>query len=299
MTSRLAFLVLAVLLAAYLATGFVVVPPGEVVVVRRLGRALPVAWTRGPHWGLPYGLDRLTRIRVDQVRRLSVGLVGPPGSEEEPGAGEFLTGDLNLLRTRAVVQYRIADPAASAFRVAQLEPLLSRLAESSLARALSSQGIDSALREGRPLVAREVEADLSRSVDLYGLGLSILGVNLTDTRPPQEVQPDFAAAQSAGSERERKLNEAKSYEVTTLKSARAQAQARHDQAKAQANRTVVLAKAKAHRFSHLLAEAERSPRLTVRRLYLDALHDLLPKVRRKVLLTPEEPVDISILGSEK
>ena len=45
--------------------------------------------------------------------------------------------------------------------------------------------------------------------------------------------------------------------------------------------------------------AERSRPLTVRRLYRDALRDLLPRVRRKLVLTPDEPVDLSLMGAEK
>ena len=46
----------------------------------------------------------------------------------------------------------------------------------------------------------------------------------------------------------------------------------------------------------LLAEADRSRALTVSRLYRDALRDLLPRVRRKVLMTPDEPVDLGLFG---
>jgi hypothetical protein len=61
----------------------------------------------------------------------------------------------------------------------------------------------------------------------------------------------------------------------------------------------VPSRGQAERVLALLAEADRSRALTVRRLYRDALRDLLPRVRRKVLLTPEEPVDLSLFGVEK
>src|SRR5262245_51780030 len=91
-------------LAAYLATGWVVVAPGEAVVVRRLGRVLPRPWTSGPHWGWPIGIDRVTRVRTDEVRRVSVGLASTAGPGDSPDAGEYLTGDANLIRAQASVQ---------------------------------------------------------------------------------------------------------------------------------------------------------------------------------------------------
>jgi membrane protease subunit HflK len=285
---------------AYAATGFVVVAPGEAVVVRRLGRTLPRAWTQGPHLGLPIGLDRRIRVRTDAVRRLEVGLGGVPGPEDEPGAGEFLTGDRNVLRARGVVQYRVADPVAFVLRAEGAERLLGRLAESALARAVARRGVDEALRAGRAAIARDAEADLASAVgrDRLDLGVAILGLSLTDARPPTEVEPAFAAAQAARSEHDRRLNEAATYAATARTLATAEAEARVAAATAKADRNIVLARARADRFHILLDQADRSRPLTVRRLYYEALRDLLPRVRRTILLTPDEPVDLSILGAE-
>jgi modulator of FtsH protease HflK len=299
MRRRASLLVLGLLLgsALYLATGWIVVSPGEAVVVRRLGRVLLQPWTQGPHWGGPLGIDRTVRVRTDEVRRLEIGLAGTPSADDAPGAGEFLTGDLNLLRARGVVQYRVADPIAFVLHAEDVEPLLRRLAEASLTRALAHRGVDSALRTERLEIARDAEAELARSVSRYDLGLAILGVSLTDARPPAEVQADFDAAQAAQSEFDRRLNEAKTYAATALPAAGSSALARTEQAHAAANRTVALARSSADRFLALLVEADKSRSLTVRRLYRDTLRDLLPRVRRKLLLTPDEPVDLSIFGN--
>src|SRR5262249_53035631 len=99
-----------IVILAYAGSGWTVVAPGEVVVVRRFGRVLPAAWPPGLHLGWPWGIDRKTRVRLDAVRRLPIGLVDVPGPDDDPGAGEYLTGDLNLLRAQGIVQYRVADP---------------------------------------------------------------------------------------------------------------------------------------------------------------------------------------------
>jgi modulator of FtsH protease HflK len=298
MKLRLIALSLIALVVGCVATGWVEVAPGEVVVVRRLGRVVPAPWTPGPHLGWPFGLERRVRVRTDEVRRLQVGLAGIAGPDVEPGSGEYMTGDLNLLRARSVVQYRVSDPVAFVTRSEAIEPILVRLSESSLARALARRGIDAALRLDRATIALDVASDLARSIADDRLGVTILGVSLTDARPPGEVAPDFAAAQAAQSERDRRVNEAKSYAATTLTAARSEARARIEHAHGQADRVVLIARSKADRFLALQAEAGRSRALTVRRLYLDALRDLWPRVKRKLVLTPDEPVDLSILGVE-
>src|SRR5579883_2468542 len=128
--------ILAVLTLAVLATGWVVVAPGEVAVVRRFGRVLPRPLSPGAHLGWPLGIDRISRVRTDEVRRLSIGLAGTPGPFDDPGTGEYLTGDLNLLRARGIVQYRVSDPLAFVLQQDGVEPHLTRLAEASLTRAL-------------------------------------------------------------------------------------------------------------------------------------------------------------------
>ena len=297
MNARRIALLLSILIFLFLlATGWTNVAPGEIAVVRRLGRVVRPAWGPGPHLAWPAGIDRIDRIRTDEVRRIEIGNIQATDTLSAPGTGEFLTGDRNLLRAVAAIQYRVADPGAFSFRTSDREALLKRLAESSLTRALAASTIDASLGEGRTSIALAASRDLDTIARRYDLGISILGVSLTDTRPPPEVAPDFAAAEAARSHHDRRLNEAKTYEATTLTKADSLARARIERAHAGADRVVALARSKANRFVTLLAEAGRSRQMTLRRIYLDAVKELLPKVRRKLFLTPEEPVDLSILG---
>ena len=75
MSNRVGWVAAALLLVAagYLASGVAVVQPDEVAVVRRLGAVLVEPWEPGLHWGLPWGIDQLDRIKLNQTRTLSVG----------------------------------------------------------------------------------------------------------------------------------------------------------------------------------------------------------------------------------
>ncbi len=278
------------------AAGSTAVGPGEVVVVRRLGRALPGGWGPGWHWTLPFGLDRTTRLRVDEVRRLEFGGSGDPGPLDAPGLGEYLTGDANLLRARGVVQYRVADPARFVLRAADRDGLLERTTEASVARALASRGVDGPMLGDRTFVGREIADHLSGLVGDLGLGIEVLGVSLAEVRPPVEVAPAFADAQAARSVRDRRIAEGSAIAATLRPAAIASAGRAIDGARARADRSRALAEAQASRFLGLLAEAERDRPLTVRRLYRDTLRDLLPRVRRKVWMSPGDPVDLGLFG---
>jgi modulator of FtsH protease HflK len=295
MNKYLATVLIGAVLGASLtgASGWCMVAPGEVAVVRRLGRLVEPLWGPGLHWRLPLGIDRIERVRSDAVRQVTIGLTG---QVVEPAAGEVMTGDLNLLRFQATVQYRVARPVDFVLRAQQVEPILTSAAEASVARALAVRGVDAALRSERQAVIMEVERDLERLVDRYQSGISILSVSLTDLRPPTEVEADFSAAQAAESDRDRRANEAKSYDETTTTAARAAAQANLDAAHATAQRTTLMAQAESQRFLALLVEVERSRSLTMRRLYIDTMQALMDGVKRKLVLPPGHDVDLTLLG---
>ncbi len=126
---------LVVALGLFVAGGWCLVAPGEVVVVRRFGRIVDPPWGPGLHWHVPLGIDHLDRVRSDAVRQFTVGQAGTPAHDQEPSEGEALTGDLNLVRIQATIQYRVARPVDYIARAEQVEPLLIRSTEGSLSRA--------------------------------------------------------------------------------------------------------------------------------------------------------------------
>ena len=73
--SRRAALITGFVLAVtfYLATGVTAVQPDEVGIVRRFGAVQREPWEPGLHWGLPWGMDRVDRIKLNQTRTLAVG----------------------------------------------------------------------------------------------------------------------------------------------------------------------------------------------------------------------------------
>lgn len=292
---------LALVVAGFLvlATGFEAVEPGESLLVRRLGKVVDRPMGAGLHWVIPLGIDRVDRVRIDEVRRLSIGFAGVPGPSTSPGSGEFLSGDLNLVKAEAVVQYRAADPAAFAMLGDRVEPLILGFGEAALSRALAHRAIDDALRADRLAIAAEVAEHLAEDCERFGLGLSILGVNLTEVRPPEEVRPDFAAAQSARSEAETRIRASEGHANRVQSSTASEVEAILDRSKAAADRSMILARARADRFRALAAEVNRSRELTIRRLYLDTLRDQLPAAGRMIVLSPDEALDLSILGSDQ
>src|SRR5262249_5050490 len=189
----------------YLASGLTVVQQDELGIVRRFGAVLREPWGPGLHWGLPWGLDRIDRIKPGQTRTLTVGARDPQSaplaSSPNPETDDFLTGDLNLVSAQAILQYRVLDPVAFLFAARSVDATLAALAESALTRALAGRSIDDVLTTGRAEVAERMLRAVQERADLQGLGISIRAVRLGRVAPPVPVAPAFADAARARSDR--------------------------------------------------------------------------------------------------
>ncbi len=303
MTSRAGpILAVLFLLAAYLASGLSVVQPDEVAVVRRFGAILAEPWDPGLHWGLPWGIDQLDRIKINQTRTVSVGASSrsqaPLTSAPDPAVDDFLTGDLNLVTAEVLVQYRVRDPARYLFRTTDLNAFLRASSESALTQSLAGRGIDELLTTGRAEVAEGLTRAIQSRADQDGLGISIVAVRLGRIAPPSAVSPAFADAARARSDRRQAITRAEEYRDRSRSETRAQVREIADLAAGRYDRLVQPALGEAARFRRVFAEASKNPDAFRSRIFLETLAELLPRFRRTVVVSPGQDLDISVFADE-
>ncbi len=289
---------IAVLLAlaslAYIATGLYFVQPDEQVVVRRFGRVIDLPREPGPHFGLPWGLDRIDRFKPREVKRVTIGPLNLGGEAVGASLSQFLTGDRNLINVRATVHYTISDPERYLYRTTSVDPLIARAGEGAMSSVLAAEPVDRALTLGKQELGVLIRGRLQELVDRYRLGVTIRSVDIGSVDPPPEVAEAFDNVVSAMRQREQQINQAHSYANETLARAQAEAQRLRDDARAYRDRLVRRAEGEAARFNKLSAERDRSPQLTDRRLYLDAMAEILARFRSKVIIDSDSPIDLSI-----
>lgn len=282
----------------YMATGLAVIQQDEVGVVRRFGRPLEEPWRPGLHVGLPWGLDRLDRLKTEQTRTLTV---GSPGTADAPLAGatatgqdDRLTADLNLVEVQAILQYRVTDAVAFRFAARSIDAALTTAVESAITRNLASRGVDDVLTTGRAEIADAMARAIQQQADREGLGISVRAIRLGRMAPPAPVAPAFADAARARSDRRQRVNEAEEYRDRARSDAEGRAHEIADRSAATYDRDVQLARGEAERFTKLLDASRIDTASTRRRLYLDAIADLLPRLGRKVLVAPGQDLDLSL-----
>jgi membrane protease subunit HflK len=287
---------------AWIATGVAVIRQDEIAVVRRFGAVLPETWQPGLHWGLPWPLDRVDRLKVAQTRTLTVGaaspVAAPLSTAPDPEADDVLTGDLNLVTAQATLQYRVSDPVSFLYRTASVETLLAAATEAALTEALGGRGVDEVLTTGRNSVADQMSTAIQQQADFLKLGVSIRAVRLGRVAPPLPVADAFADAARARSDKRQFMTAAEEYRDRTLSEARGQAVEVADRAAARQDRDVQLARGESDRFTKLLAEASLNREATRQRLYLETISQLLPRFSRKVVIEPGESLDLGMFAEE-
>jgi membrane protease subunit HflK len=213
-------------------------------------------------------------------------------------ASQFLTGDRNLVQVRGTVQYAIRDPARYLFGATQIDALLAKAGEAALTELLAADSVDAALTLRKQELAMRAAQRVQELADAYELGLTIRSFDLAAVEPPPEVAEAFSNVTAALRQREKQINDARSFSDKTLAQAQANAQRIGDESRSYHDQLVRRAEGEAERFERLLAEYRQSPALTAQRLYLDTMAATLPKFRSKLILDSGGNLDLSILREE-
>lgn len=282
----------------YMFTGLTMIPQDEVGVLRRFGAVSAEPWPPGMHLGLPWGIDRVDRIKRDEARMIRVGAsrleTAPMSRAPDANTEDFLTGDLNLATAEAQVQFRVVKPEQYLFATRSADAAVAALAESALTRALATRAIDDVLTTGRSEVSEQLRREVQKQADDQGLGVVIRDVRLGRVTPPAAVAPAFADAARARGDKRQAVTKAEEYSDRALADAKGQAREITDRAAAAVDYQVQLARGEADRFTSRLMEARKSPIAIRQRLYLEALAEILPRFARKVVIPRGESVDLSV-----
>ncbi|MCU0610925.1 MAG: FtsH protease activity modulator HflK [Candidatus Eisenbacteria bacterium] len=285
-------IVLAVI--AYLSTALYTVGPSEQAILVRLGRPLhdghPVL--SGLHMKLPWPIDRPVKIDTYRIRHVNLGnttdeatfalLWTQAHGTEEP----FLSGDNSFFFPYVVLHYRISDAYHYLMRHAQPEELLDSIAHSVISRLLASREFEAIVGEERGLLESQIRQMTQSEMDSLHTGVEVVGVYFRDIHPPIFIADAFEQVIAARQEKERMINEAHGYQNQVIPERRGEAVRSVEQASAYATERVARAHGDAERFLARRVGDSAARRVTLKRLYLDALAEVLAAVNL-VLVDPK------------
>jgi membrane protease subunit HflK len=277
--------IVALVVIVWFATGFYIVDQGSRGVVLRFGKHVETT-AEGPHWHLPYPIETVTVVNMEQVRTVEVGYRtadGRSSRSKELRESLMLTDDENIIDIQFAVQYNLKSVEDNLFNNRSAEDSVRGVAETAIREIVGKSKMDFALYEGREEVAVRAKAIMQEILDRYKTGINVVNVTMQNAQPPEQVQAAFDDAVKAGQDLERQKNEGQAYANDVIPKARGTAARLLEEAQGYKLRVENEAKGNASRFEQVLTQYQRAPEVTRQRLYIDAQEQILSSVSKVIV----------------
>ncbi len=284
---------------------FFTVSVDEVGVVQRFGKYVRTSQP-GLNFKLPAGIEKVTKVKVRRVYKEEFGFQTITGGRqgtfraenENTNVSLMLTGDLNVALVPWIVQYRIKDPFNYLFKVNDVRRLLRDMAEAAMRLVVGDRSINEVITK-REEIAIEARNVLQAELDHAETGISIVTIEMKKTNVPVPVQPSFNEVNQAIQEKEQLIYQAREDYNKAIPAARGEAERTVKAAEGFALDRVNRAKGDSARFKALYSEYAKAKDVTRRRLYLEALRDLMPKLGPKYIVDSEQKNLLPLLNLGK
>ena len=185
------YVILAVLVLFYVASGFYTIDEKERGVILRFG-AYNETVGPGLHWRAR-GIDNYIKVDISSIERTSVD-------------GVMLTKDENIVIVKLGVQYRIINPEDYLFNVTSPEDTITQAAESALREVVGNTKMDDIITIGREAIKTETHALLEKTMAPYKTGLVVTEVTLQEADDPSQVKEAFQDEIKAREDEEKYIN---------------------------------------------------------------------------------------------
>lgn len=299
-------IIIAILIALFFGSSMIyTIAVDEVGVIQRFGKYIRTSQP-GLNFKLPAGIEKITKVKIKRVYKEEFGFrtLGRDIRERFPTGGSdinvslMLTGDLNVGLVPWIVQYRIKDPYNYLFKVRGVPKLLRDMSEASMRLVVGDRSINEVItkREEMAIEARHI---LQKEMDNAEAGISIVTIEMKKTNVPGPVQSSFNEVNQAVQEKEQMIYKAKEDYNKAVPAARGEAERTIKVAEGYALDRINRAKGDSSRFTAVYKEYIKAKDVTKRRLYLEMIQDVLPKLGQKYIIDSEQKNLLPLLNLGK
>lgn len=198
-------------------------------------------------------------------------------------AGLMLTGDENIVDIDFQVVWNINAPDKFLFNLADPRVTIRAVSESAMREIIAQSELAPILNRDRGVIAAKLQDLIQQTLDSYDSGVHVIRVNFDKADPPEQVKQAFLAVQSAEQDRDRLEKQADAYANKILAAARGESAQLLEEAEGYRAQVVNEAEGEASRFSAVLAEYQKAPEVTRKRLYLETMEEVLGRVDKVII----------------
>jgi membrane protease subunit HflK len=257
----------------------------------------------GLRFKLPDGIEKRTKVKVQELKTEEFGLRTIKAGVKTDYAPEgrfldeslMLTGDLNCAVVPWIVQYRIRNAVDYLFKVRDVQGTLRDMAEAIMRQVVGDRSINEVITK-RLEIADRAKVRLQEVLDEASTGLAVVNVELKNTNVPGPVQSSFNEVNQALQEKEKMIYEARKDYNRVIPAAEGESEKIVREAEGYALDRVNRARGDSSRFVALYTEYSRSKNVTRRRLYLETVRDVFPRLGAKYLLDSDQKGILPLLN---
>ena len=282
---------------------FFTVAIDEVGVVQLFGKYNRIAGP-GLNFKFPAGIEKVTNVKVKYVYKEEFGFETLQNSkrarflnDSEHNVSLMLTGDLNVAVVPWIVQYRIKDPYLYLFKVHDVRRLLRDLTEATMRRVVGDRSINEVISK-REEIADETKVLLQTELDKAETGIAIVTVEMKKTNVPKDVQSSFNEVNQAIQEKEKVIYQAKEDYNKAIPQAKGEAERAIKAAEGYSLDRINRAKGDASRFFAQYEEYIKAKDVTRRRMYLESMKKVYPKLGKVFILDADQKNILPLLNMD-
>ena len=274
-------------------TCFYTVDDKQQAVVTTFGKVTDVT-DAGVHFRLPFGIQQVRKVDVNVYQKIELGYSSTGEtylvSENESA---MITGDYNIVNVDFFVEYKISDPVQYLYSSNSPELILKNLIQSQVRNVVGSSTVDAVLTDGKEDIQRQVRELVMAILEEYDIGLTLVDVKIQDAEPPtQAVIEAFKAVETAKQQAQAVINEAKAYQNAQIPLAQAQADQLIQNAQFLRQARINEGVEQVAMFTAMYEEYALNPNITRYRMYYEAISQILPGVKLYINTGSEGGVDM-------
>jgi membrane protease subunit HflK len=285
--------IVAIVVVLFIWTAWFTVEPEEAGIVLRFGKFVRQS-PSGLHMKLPYPIESVIKVPIERqlkeefgFRTVDAGVRTEYSKEDLSEESIMLTGDLNVAVVEWTAQYRVHTPYNFLFKVRNVRTTFRDMNETVMREVVGDRSVNEVLTVGRQEISAEVERRLQHLCDQYENGIKVEQIVLQDVNPPDPVKPSFNEVNQAQQEREKMINQARAEYNSVIPKAKGEALQTIETAEGYATDRVNRAKGDAELFNSLYTAYRAAPDVTRRRMYLETMAAIYPKVKHKIVIDDE------------
>lgn len=268
--------ILIVVVALFLLCGVYTLDEEHQMIITTFGEPVLVS-DPGLHFRIPI-IQKRTKVETT-VRGIPIGFTLDT-DESVYNDSMMISSDYNFVNVDFFLEYVVSDPIKAVYNSNNFEGILEATASNSIRTVIASYPVDAVLTTGKSEIQANILALLMEQIDNLDIGISVRSISMQDSEPPNSnVDAAFKAVETAKQNRTTKINEANKYRNEHLPLAKSDVDKLLQGAEAWKNERIKEAEGQVAKFNSMYEEYKKFPEITKRRMFYEAMEDVLPNLK--------------------